>query len=236
MNRKQATIFMIVFSMLLLFQENLFGQSRSNAPLPIVIDTGRELSNLTGWNLDAAGQWQSWKNVIPGYYSSIYKLHKMKLYTTSYNDKDYILLVLVIPDTRYRYPNIRVDPYTVHINRIYIFEKQDFRINLTPNENIINSLKIYAGLSITEYGTDIDLGILTIQKEIAPVLRNPSIDVHGISSVLDDNFVFFSYYYEEDNVMRFAFSSYIVKSMPETSYFECNFDEYKAFFNPFDGD
>lgn len=209
---------------------NMFGQSRVNAALPIVIDTGKELSNITGWIVDGAGQWESGNNFIPGYYlGSIDKIIKMKLYDVSFEEKHYILLDIVIPKTRYEYPSIRQGAYDVIQHSLYIFAKDDFQITLTPNTQITNRLKLH---NYTAFDGAANASISKIQTTIPYSLKNPeSIYSHGGSLPIErDSFIFYSFYYLEEKCVRFVFYHSYNKVDLEEQYFECSYDDYSQFF------
>ena len=227
----KKSISIMILAASILFCNYLFGQSRTNAPLPIVTDTGVELDNLVGWRLNEAGQWQSGKNFIPGYSGSYPMLHKFKLYTVVFNNAEYVLFAIVLPEVWYRNPGIKEGAYTVYIHRMYLIEKQDFTTNMAPNVYVTNSFKIFAATSIINRSAS-NPPLSEIQTQIAPLFQTKEIQGSGISVSVQDGYLkFYSYFFQKEGKMRFVFHDYNVKAMSENQYYECTFTDYFAFFS-----
>jgi hypothetical protein len=205
----------------------IFSQDRVNSVLPTVKDSGLELSKVTGWSKDKAGQWVSKKNAIPGYHpeliSNTGSVVKLKLYNVNYQNTDYCLIEWIQESGYYKYPNIRQDWVSYNASNYQLIKKDDFKIRLLKDQKYNNVLKVYRLSSFTTRKSN---KVDTIANDLGSSFQR------GV--IFDSEFEIFTYYYTKDNVVRFILKDVFpeIELLPDDYYFECSFDEFSGFFNP----
>ena len=188
----------------------LNSQARVNAPLPEIIDTGREFHRVTGWSLSPEGQWVSRSNRIPAileqryaflidrneYGLGIDNIIRLKLYNVIYNNREYYLLEKQITDGQFMNPGTRQDWFTNSKSFFYVIEKHNFQFSLARDMEHTNIVPIFNH-------TDEDIvDVSAIPTILEPLLRG----VAPRRGQRLDNLNIFTFYYIEDNVVRFFFN------------------------------
>jgi hypothetical protein len=210
--------------LLLVSLNSLFAQSRTNAELAKFTSDAKIFSNIIGWSRDSAGQWKSSKNEAPGW--STY-FTQFALWNVSYQNNDYVLLGLYERNLGYKYPASKVGPYFYMSLNYCLFNPQEFVIVLKRNQKYDNTLNCVLNSHIEDRTTQFNNE--NILKSITSGLLNKSSEYSYFKLNL------FTYYYTDDDVVRFWLKSdYFggtTKTMPEDHYFECSFKEFSEFFN-----
>ena len=219
---------------LLFIHAFLYSQARINEEYAAE-DTGREIDDFIGWRRDIAGQWRSELEMITLPHGFV-NLNKLKLYSVLFQKDEYYLLAIKTVNRP-----VSQDSEEYQIHNYYIINKNDFIVNISGNKNNDNHIKIVTHNVTTvpsSYETNIEdiKSLFTVFMEDRERINTYS-NIELTSSFLarKDEDVFFelyTFYYTEDNVVRFYFGDYKTTAMPQEYYFECPFEQFNAFFNP----
>jgi hypothetical protein len=210
----------------------LSAQSRTNAPMATVTLLS-EMNEATGWWKDSLGQWQSGKNKVdetmPAHENNNFTF--IKLYNVSYNDKEYVMLEVGFNQCssgssqfiggNYFQGNGRSS--IIEFIQLYIIDVDKFKIRLIENiasDNIITFVQYEYESSKLERN---------VTEEVAQSLLR-SYYSKGI-------FHIFTYYYKEDNVIRFYIQHYLDSIGPhydqkalEGYYYEYSYQQFVDLF------
>lgn len=217
-----------------------YSQARVNAELAVVSDTGIELNNTLGWSINSAGQWVSNRNRIMYHYTyyGYTNFETLKLYDVSYNGNEYILFEIMIRTTSLEYPNITASRFEHRKSHFFIINKDDFIIRLTINNIYNNSIPLFCSFEDNNrlrrrYEPT---NIYSLPNIITPKLINPVfLSRRSTRTYLEQGIhtlEIYTYYWRDENVVRFYFGDDITDTMPENFYYEASFENFARFFNP----
>jgi hypothetical protein len=216
--------FVLFFFFFIMGLNSLFAQARTNAELAKFFGDVKIFTNISGWSQDRAGQWKSSKYEAPGW--STY-FTQFALWNVSYQNKDYVLLGLYERDIGYKYPTSKVGPYYYTSLNYCLFNPKEFVIILKRNQKYDNTLNCVLNSYIED--RNIQFTDDNILKSVTSGLLNKTSEYSYYKLKL------FTYYYTDDNVVRFWLASGyfggVTETMPEDHYFECSFKEFSEFFN-----
>jgi len=235
----------IIFVIMLLSSPLLmYSQARVNAELAVADDTGRELIYAIGWYLDNNGQWKSNRNYIPyTTYSNIHSLRsfvKIKLYNINYKNNEYLLFEIMGKGWDYEYPSIREGRYEYRKSYFYLIEKDKLIFRIAPNKKITNSIEVISSFDESQQWLKRfqETNIYSLPTLITRYLENPSFRKYSVLYAYPsiewvvDKIELFTFYYKDENVIRFYFGDDNTREMPENYYFETSFEHFINFFNP----
>jgi hypothetical protein len=232
---------LVFIGVFLLFSSFLPAQSRTNAELARVIDTGKEFVDFTGWYRNEAGQWRTTGILTTEFlYRGISYFNKLKIYSIEYKNKQYILFEIVIHDWDYEYPTIREGRYYYRKSHFYIIENENFTWRIKENEVIKNQIQVFSYFENSERWLKMFryIPIDSLRELVtSSIERTNTRNEAGLRASLYDGYVekpldILTFYYKDDNVVRFYFCDYNTDTLPENYYFECSFEHFINFFKP----
>ena len=224
----------LLILVLFIFSSSLvFAQARVNEELPVISNI-RELMNFDCWHKDSAGQWKSDSLFMYyGSHSSV-SLRKLVLYSIKYKNAGYYLFSIVTN----KVPLSRNDR-NYQITNYYVIGEEDFNVKISKNSKYDNNIKIITHFESALVNTaEYDASIEDISYLFGSLINNSEVfnsDGNKRHITVNDEGIFlqlFTFYYIDDNVIRFYFGDALYKTMPDDQYFECSFEYFDNFFYP----
>jgi hypothetical protein len=226
---------------LLFIHTFIYSQARINAELAKVTDTGKELADVKGWYKNEVGQWKT-TGILPSEYTyrGISYFDKLKLYSVAYKNKEYILLEIVIKDWDYENPTVREGRFYFRKSYFYIIENENFTWFIKENEVHKNQIQILSFFENSErwLKTFRYIPVSSLPELVTLNIEKPDFRKYinldfPYNEYVEKTLDIFTFYYKDDNAVRFYFCDNATNTMPEDYYFECSLEHFADFFNSF---
>ena len=232
-------LFPIAVLSVVLFPLCIHSQARVNAELAIVRDVERELTYARGWRRDFSGQWNGARNWImnPFGLQGYDSFEKLVIYEVSFNNAEYYLFEVMRRRSALEFPPARESRFEYRESFLYLIRKNDFIIKLNENGMVNNSIPVISNIrDINRWRRVFETTIVSaLPSIITPLLNDPHFvnrSDRSFRHYIADTLNIYTFYWTEENVVRFNISGNRAVTAPEEMYFEVPFEYFSNLFNP----